>query len=68
MSDITQTYHSIADLMWRGMTIQQACNELNTDWLEMYKMMPIEVKQYVLNVSVLANAKEEYLGARTTAD
>jgi hypothetical protein len=54
--------------MWRGMTIQQACSELNTDWLEMYKMMPIEVKQYVLNVSVLANAKEEYLGACTTAD
>jgi hypothetical protein len=66
MSDTTQTYRSIADIMWRGMTVQEACKELKLDWLEIRKTMPIEVKRYLVDVSMLANAREEYLGALPT--
>jgi hypothetical protein len=54
--------------MWCGMTVQQACKELKLDWLVIHKAMPIEVKRYLVDVSMLANAREEYLGASTTTD
>jgi hypothetical protein len=54
--------------MWRGMTVQEACKELKLDWLEIRKTMPIEVKRYLVDVSMLANAREEYLGALPTTD
>jgi hypothetical protein len=49
--------------MWRGMTVQEACKELKLDWQETHKTMPIEVKRFLVDVSMLANAREEYLGA-----
>jgi hypothetical protein len=45
------------------MTVQKACKELKMDWLEIHKTMPIEVKRYLVDVSMLANVREEYLGA-----
>jgi hypothetical protein len=54
--------------MWRGMTVQEACKELKLDWLVMNKTMPIEVKRYMLEVSMISNAREEHLGASSTTD
>jgi hypothetical protein len=54
--------------MWRGMTMQQACKELKLDWQETHKTMSIEVKRYMVDVSMLANAREEYLGASHDID
>jgi hypothetical protein len=54
-------YHKVADLVWQGMTVPKAVQELGYEWDQ--HSVPIEVKRFLVDVSMLANAKEEYLGA-----
>jgi hypothetical protein len=55
-------WHSVADLVWAGMTVPDACKELGYDWREASKLMPITVKRYMVDVSMLANCRDEYIG------
>jgi hypothetical protein len=59
-------YYKVADLVWKGMTVPEAVQELGFEWNQ--HSIPIEVKRFLLDVSMLANAKEEYLGALPTTD
>jgi len=55
-------WRKIADLVWQGMTVPDACLELGYDWAQVHKEMPTEVARYMVDVSMLANCREEYLG------
>jgi hypothetical protein len=59
-------WHKVADKVWYGMTVPDAVKELGYEWKRY--AMPLEVKRYLVDVSMLANCREEYLGARTTTD
>jgi hypothetical protein len=59
-------YYKVADLVWSGMTIPEAVRELGYEWKQ--HCVPIEVKRYLVDVSMLANAREEFLGALLDAD
>jgi hypothetical protein len=56
----TPDYYKVADLVWQGKTVPEAVQELGYAWNQ-YDI-PIEVKKYLVDVSTLANAREEYLG------
>ena len=60
----------IADEMWAGNTVQDACKTLNLDWQTVYQRLNVEpeIKSYLLDVSLLANAREEFLNASNAAD
>ena len=54
-------WREIANLMWDGKTIQQACDELGLDYkLVMLDVTP-EMKGFLLDVSMLANYRDEEL-------
>jgi hypothetical protein len=59
-------YYKVADLVWKGMTVPEAVQELGYEWNQ--HSIPIEVKRYLVDVSMLANVREDYLGASTTTD
>ena len=59
-------WYGIADFIWHGKTIQLACEELGYTWAEIRFVITPEQKQYLLDVSMLASVREEYLGASTT--
>jgi hypothetical protein len=59
-------YYKIADLVWSGMTVPDAVRELGYDWKQ--HCVPVEVKRYLVDVSILANVREEYLGASNNTD
>jgi hypothetical protein len=59
----SDTWHSIADLVWQGMTVPDACKELGHDFGEIYGQMSTDVSRYMVDVSMLAGCREEYLGA-----
>jgi hypothetical protein len=58
-----QSWWDIADLVWSGMTIPDACAELGLDWRVVDRAMPEKVRSFYLDVAMVAGAKEEYLGA-----
>ena len=60
----SSTYHAIADLVWQGMTVPDACKELGYDFHQVYKQMSVEVRGYLVDVSMVAGCREEYLGER----
>ena len=43
------------------MTIQEACVELDLDWVMLNKAMDMPKRKFILEVSMLANVREEYL-------
>jgi hypothetical protein len=51
-------------LVWQGKTVPDACHELGYDFQQVYKQMPVEVARYMVDVSMLAGCREEYLGER----
>jgi hypothetical protein len=55
-------YHKVADLVWKGMTVPEAVQELGHEWKQ--SDMPTDVKRYLVDVSLLANVREDYLGER----
>jgi hypothetical protein len=59
-------YYKVADLVWQGKTVPEAVQELGHEWS--YNSLPIEVKRYLVDVSMLARAREEYLGASDNTD
>jgi hypothetical protein len=59
-------YYKVADLVWSGMTVPDAVRELGHEWKQY--SMPIEVKRFLVDLSMLANVKEEYLGALPIID
>lgn len=60
----SNTWHDIANLVWQGKTVPDACHELGYDFQQVYKQMPVEVARYMVDVSMLAGCREEYLGER----
>ena len=54
-------WEAIADLMWEGKTVQQACKILWYDWSEVDKQMDIDQRSYLIDVSMMAGVKKEYL-------
>ena len=56
--------YKIADLMWKNMTVQEACKELGYDWREVDRLLDTEKRGYLLDVSMVAGARDEYLGER----
>lgn len=52
-------WRKIADLVWRGMTVPDACKELGYDWRETSKLMSVEVKRFMVDVSMLARYRDD---------
>jgi hypothetical protein len=61
-------YHQVADLVWSGKTVPDAVRELGHDWCSVQKNMPATVKRYMLDISMLASVREDYLGASNDTD
>ena len=57
-------WHRIADLMWHEMTIQQACKELGYEDSEIIKQATTEQRRFLLDTSMLAAVRDDYLGER----
>ena len=58
------TWHRIADLMWQKKTFPQACEELGLNERVVERKMTTDIKSYLVDVSMLAGARDEYLGER----
>ncbi len=58
----TIDWRGIADLMWREMTIQQACEELGYDYIMVLRQSTVEQRRFLLDTSMLASVRDEYLG------
>ena len=54
-------WRAIADLMWTGKTIQQACSELELDYTDVMKVITHDMKSFLLDVSMLANYRDTEL-------
>jgi hypothetical protein len=46
------------------MTVPEAARELGYNWDKMKNFIPIEVRGYLVDVSIMAGCREDYLGAR----
>jgi hypothetical protein len=62
------TWRAIADKVWEGKTVPESCKELGLDWPEVHKAMTTDIKRYMVDVSMLAGVREEYLSASFTTD
>ena len=54
-------YRQISDHMWDGKTIRQACDELGLDYKVVMLDVTEEMKGFLLDVSMLANYRDEEL-------
>ena len=67
MSDLLQNgcidWRAIADELWDGKTVQQACISLSIDYREVYREMDIEMRTFLLDVAMLANYRDGLLSA-----
>jgi hypothetical protein len=61
-------WYAIADLVWKGRTLMQACKDLGLDWRMIDRAMPEEVRSFYLDVAMVAGAREECLGASNNTD
>ena len=61
---LTPDWHRIADLVWSGMTVPDACAELGYEFVVVHKQMPVDIARYMVDVSMLAGCRDEYLGGR----
>jgi hypothetical protein len=59
-------YYKVADLVWQGMTVPDAVRELGYDWPDVDRTMTMKVRSYLVDVAILANCKEDYLGDSKT--
>ena len=56
---VVPPWRAIADLMWEGKTIQQACEELGLEYrVVMFNATP-EIKSLLLDTSMLARYRDE---------
>ena len=56
-------WNAIADMVWYGSTIPAACEELGLEFADVDRAMNIDIRSFLLDVSMVAGAREEYLGA-----
>ena len=56
-------WNAIAELVWQGKTIPAACLELGLEFADVDRAMNIDIRSFLLDVSMVAGAREEYLGA-----
>ena len=56
-------WNAIAELVWQGKTVPAACFELGLEFADVDKAMNIDIRSFLLDVSMVAGAREEYLGA-----
>ena len=49
--------------MWQGQTIQEACEALGIEYFDVLRELNVqpEIKSFLLDVGLLANAREEIL-------
>jgi hypothetical protein len=59
----SDTWHAIADLVWKGMTVPAAVEQLDLDWWTIDRQMTTNIRGYFIDVSMVAGVREEYLGA-----
>ena len=52
-------WRAIADLMWEGKTIQQACEELGLEYKDVMLVITLDMKRFLLDVSMLARYRDE---------
>jgi hypothetical protein len=57
----SHTWKSIANLVWEGKTVPDACIELGLDWRVIDRKMTENVRKFLLDTAMMAGAKEEYL-------
>lgn len=53
---------AVVDLVWAGMTVPDACRHLGYDWREAELQLDTEKRRYLVEVSMMANVKNDYLG------
>ena len=63
MEDMKQghDWDAVADRMWLGETIQQACKYLGYDEMEVIKVMTQSQRGFMLDTSMMANARYDAL-------
>jgi hypothetical protein len=61
-------WYQLADLVWDGMTVPDACKYLGYDFHTSNEFMPVSVKRYLLEVSMIARARKDYLNASDNTD
>jgi hypothetical protein len=54
-------WRAIADLMWDGKTIQQACEELDLEYKDVMFVITLDMKRFLLDTSMLARYRDEEL-------
>ena len=54
-------WRSIADLVWAGNTIDQACDELGLDYKAVMFDVTYDMKGFLLDTSMLANYRDQEL-------
>ena len=54
-------WRAIADLMWEGKTIQQACEEIGLEYKDVMLVITLDMKRFLLDVSMLARYRDEEL-------
>ena len=56
------SWHSIADQVWAGKTFPDACKFLGYSWHDVDRAMSEDVRSFLLDVCMVAGARDEYLG------
>ena len=55
-------WRAIADLVWQGKTIPQAVQLLGLERRTVESEMILPIRRYLVEVSLLANCRQEFLG------
>ena len=58
---MSKLYLDIADRIWKGMTVPEACEDLGVDGLEVWGNTSCGVGRYFIALAGLVQAREEYL-------
>ena len=58
---VVPPWRAIADLIWEGKTIQQACEELGLEYKDVMFIITPEMKSLLLDTSMLARYRDEEL-------
>jgi hypothetical protein len=59
--DTDNTYLAVANEMWKGGTVEEACESLDIDFLKFWGDMSCGVGRYFIALAGLVQAREEYL-------
>ena len=51
-------YRAIADLVWDGMTVPDACEKLGYTWSEVDRDMSIKMRGFMIDVSMIARYRD----------